>query len=84
MPVTAKGTYKVSLLKDGSVIKTISVTAAQGTTPAKPAEQGKGPDLVLILGIVILLIAIVGGLLYMRGQPKNGAKSNYGKKTSSS
>ncbi len=76
LPVNLTGTYEVSVLKDGLKVKTLFVPIVSSILSPNPVQQGKGSDLVLILGLLVLLIAIVGGLLYMKSPSKN----TYGKK----
>jgi hypothetical protein len=72
LPLTLKGTYEVSLVKDGQVVKVIQVQAfpqAQPDEGNKPAAGG-GPDVGLMLALLLLLLLVVVGIVYWRSRGK--------------
>jgi LPXTG-motif cell wall-anchored protein len=71
LPLDAPGTYSVSLLKNGTVIKTILVQSLPLSTPdtGKPTAGGS-PDLTLLWLALLLALIIVGIVLWKRKQAK--------------
>jgi hypothetical protein len=75
LPLNLEGTYRVALLRDGQVIKTIEVRAFP---QAKPEEAEKptttGSDAFPLLWLVVLVLLIIGAIIYWRsrGQKKKG------------
>ncbi|MFH0737549.1 MAG: right-handed parallel beta-helix repeat-containing protein [Candidatus Micrarchaeota archaeon] len=71
LPLSKPGKYSLALLKDGMPIGTLDVDAASaGDETPEPPVQG-GPDLVPIVGGLLLLGTIALGVFYLLGK---GAK----------
>jgi parallel beta-helix repeat protein len=69
LPLNMQGIYKVALIKNGTVVKVIEVKAfpqAQPEEPTKPAATG--PDLGMIIALLVLLLLIVLGVVYWRSR----------------
>jgi LPXTG-motif cell wall-anchored protein len=68
LPLNAEGTYRVALLKDGQVIKTIEVKAFPQGTPTEPGKPGGagGTDALSLLWLILLLLLIIGVIFYWR------------------
>ena len=71
LPLTVQGTYTVTLLKNGQLVKQVSVNAM---APSTPTESGKpteaGPDAFTVLWLLVLLAVVVGAVIYWRGRGK--------------
>jgi hypothetical protein len=73
LPLTSKGTYKVALLKDGMVVKTLQVNALPKATPdegTKPSATQGGDIFSMLWVILLLLVVVIGIYLYSRGKGK--------------
>ncbi|MEW6036116.1 MAG: NosD domain-containing protein [Candidatus Micrarchaeota archaeon] len=69
-PIEAEGTYKVSLLKGGQVIKTLEVKAFPQSEPEPPEKPGAQPDGLLVLSLLALLIILLAVLIMRRKKGK--------------
>ncbi len=77
LPLSLEGNYRVALLKDGEVMKILTIRALPRSQPGdegKPAATGFGEAAPLFL--VIVLLFILGAILYWRrrGGGKKGTK----------
>ncbi len=73
LPLNVEGTYKVALLKNGTVVKTIEVKAFPQGAPGEPEKPGTaGPDAFSLLWLIVLLLLIVGVIVYWRSRQKKG------------
>ncbi|HSB47422.1 MAG TPA: right-handed parallel beta-helix repeat-containing protein [Candidatus Bilamarchaeum sp.] len=75
LPLLSEGTYQVSILKGGAVVKTIQVKALASTagTGTKPPTAAGGFDPASLLWLLIIVLIIGGALIYLRSRP--GRKS---------
>jgi parallel beta-helix repeat protein len=72
LPLTLQGIYKVSLLKNGTVVKTIQINSlpkAPAEEPAKPTGTG-GTEIFSLIGLLVLLLVVILGVVYWRGMAK--------------
>lgn len=77
VPLDIKGTYRVTLLKDGAPVRVVEIRAAASSKPAEepPPTAAGGLDAGTALFIVILLVLGIAAFLYWRrraGQKKYG------------
>ncbi|MEW6036569.1 MAG: hypothetical protein AB1529_08210, partial [Candidatus Micrarchaeota archaeon] len=71
LPLTLEGTYRVALLRDGQVIKTIEVKALPKATPEEPGKPAQGgTDAITLLFLALLVLLIIGAIIYWRGRQK--------------
>jgi hypothetical protein len=71
LPLGLEGIYKISLLKDGSVLKSIDVVSLP--KPAAAPAPGAAPsgDIFSALWVVgLLLVVVIGIYLFAKGRPK--------------
>ena len=75
LPLDMKGTYQVALLKDGQPVRIIQV---QAFPQAQPEDTGKpaaaGPDISILLWVLVLFVLLVGGILYWRSMGRGPKK----------
>ncbi|MEW6035082.1 MAG: right-handed parallel beta-helix repeat-containing protein [Candidatus Micrarchaeota archaeon] len=79
LPLNLEGTYKVALLKDGKVIKTIDVKAFPQAAPEQPEKPPTaGTDAFPLLWLVVLVLLVMGAIFYWRrrGQKKKDTGKN--------
>jgi hypothetical protein len=71
LPLTLEGTYQVALLRNGSVVKVISVQSLQATPGG---EEGKptaaGGDVMSLVWLLLLVLVVVGAVIYWRRRQK--------------
>jgi hypothetical protein len=74
LPLGIKGSYNVSLVKNGTVVKTVAITAL----PAAGGEEGKGTALfsspIVIAGLLLLILLLAGVAVYFLRR-KGGKKA---------
>jgi parallel beta-helix repeat protein len=71
LPLRLEGTYKVALLKNGTIVKAIEVRAfpkAQPVEPAKPTESSLDPG--TIFPLLSLLLLIILFIIYWKSRDK--------------
>jgi parallel beta-helix repeat protein len=67
LPLTLQGAYQVALLKNGTVIKTITVQSLPKTTPGEEQPPtATGPDAASVLWLLIILLLAAVGIIYWR------------------
>ncbi|MEW6035031.1 MAG: hypothetical protein AB1529_00320, partial [Candidatus Micrarchaeota archaeon] len=72
LPLDKEGTYRVALLRNGTVVKVIEVKSLPKSSPAepeKPAEAPKG-DYSWLLWLLIIALALAALFLYWRSRKK--------------
>jgi hypothetical protein len=78
------GTYTISIMKNGQLLKTITINAprAQPSQPGAPGEAGVQPELPIGAIVVVLVILLALAVIWMAGKKSSGkpAKHQAGKK----
>jgi parallel beta-helix repeat protein len=74
LPLTVEGTYKVALLQDGEVVKTLNIQALPKAPPSEPEKPTQTSDEWWPLWLIILLALIIIILLYWRRKKKKPKK----------
>jgi parallel beta-helix repeat protein len=73
LPLTLEGNYQVALLRNGSVVKVISVQSLPQATPG--GEEGKptaaGGDVMSLVWLLLLVLLVAGAVIYWRRRQKS-------------
>ncbi len=71
LPLELKGTYQVTLLKEGQPVRTIQVQAFPQAEPEEPEKPtAGGPDAGMLLWAAVLVLAAAAFLVYWRSRGK--------------
>ncbi|MFN7990890.1 MAG: right-handed parallel beta-helix repeat-containing protein [Candidatus Micrarchaeia archaeon] len=74
LPLRSRGTYKVALIRDGSVVKAIEVASlpqSGGEEGGKPSQGGS--DAAPLIGLLVLILILAAAFLYWRGRGQKRA-----------
>jgi hypothetical protein len=75
LPLGIKGSYNVSLVKNGTVIKTVAVTAFPAAGGKEDRSTVQFIEPALLAGLLVLILLLAGAILYFLKRKKAGKKA---------